>query len=202
LSSAALPVSTPTPSPRRRSTHSNHLDEAEQAIAAARDQQNEARDGYTQELAEVQEQLAAKEEVVDRYLTEYEYNKIDRKTVARRIEKLSEQIRQLRHRRDELTFLTDIDDQDLSTSYLTEIRDRIDEIISTGTTQERKTMCEVLLHELRIDEDTATPVINIPLSRDDIPSNLQADVRVTAQQAVRERPPIVGRTRRRANRAC
>jgi site-specific DNA recombinase len=177
-----------------RDFYTNHLDEAEQAIAAARDQQHQARDGYVQELAEVQEQLAAKEEVVDRYLTGYEDNKIDRDTVARRIEKLSDQIRQLRHRRDELTYLTDIDGQDLSISYLTEIRDRIGEIITTGTTQERKTMCEALLAELRIDGDTATPVINVPLSRDDIPLNLQvADVHVTAQEAVRERPPLVGR---------
>jgi site-specific DNA recombinase len=138
--------------------------------------------------------------VVDRYLTEYEDNKIDRETVARRIEKLSDQIRQLHHRRDELTYLTDIDDQDLSTSYLTEIRDRIGEIITTGTTQERKTMCETLLAELRIDGDTATPVINVPLSRDDIPPSLQvADARATAQKAVRERPPLVGRRRHHTN---
>jgi site-specific DNA recombinase len=176
-----------------RDFYTNHLDEAERAIADARNEQHQARDGYAHELAEVQEQLAAKEEVVDRYLTEYEDNKLDRETVARRIEKLSDQIRQLRHRRDELTYLTDIDDQDLSTSYLTEIRDRIGEIISTGTTQERKTMCEALLAELRIDGDTATPVINVPLSRDDIPTNLQVDVRGTTPEAVRERPPIVGR---------
>jgi hypothetical protein len=41
--------------------------------------------------------------------TEYEENKIDRDTVAQRIEKVSERIQQLRHRRDELTFLLDAD---------------------------------------------------------------------------------------------
>ena len=152
-----------------RDFYTNHLHEAEQAIAAARDDQRQARAGYTLELAELQEQLATREAVVDRYLTEYEDNKIDRETVASRIEKLSDQIRQLRHRRDELIFLTDIDDQASDTSYLAEIRDRIEEIISTGTPQERKTMCEVLLAELRIDGEIATPIINVPLSRDDIP---------------------------------
>ncbi len=57
-----------------------------------------ARGGYEQELADVEEQLAAKEEAIDRYLTDYEDNKIDRDTVAERIDKISEQIRQLRHR--------------------------------------------------------------------------------------------------------
>jgi hypothetical protein len=52
---------------------------------------------------------------------------------CRRIDKLSDQIRQLWNRRDELIFLTDVGDQDPSTSYLAEIRDRIEEIISTGT---------------------------------------------------------------------
>jgi site-specific DNA recombinase len=176
-----------------RDFYTNHLDEAEQAIAAARDEQHQARAGYTDELAEVQEQLAAKESVVDRYLTDYEDNKIDRETVARRIDKLSDQIRQLRHRSDELTFLTTLDDQDLDTSYLASIRDRIQEIIDTGTRQERKTLCEALLAELSIDGDTATPIINVPLSWDDIPASLHVDVPDTAAGAVRVRPPKVGR---------
>jgi hypothetical protein len=49
--------------------------------------------------------------VVDRYLTEYEDNKIDRDTVARRIEKISEQIRQLRHQRDEMIFLLEVEEK-------------------------------------------------------------------------------------------
>src|SRR5258706_9725244 len=79
----------------------------------------------------------------------------------------------------------------LSTGYLAEIRDRIKEIISTGAAQERKTMCEFLVAELRIDGNIATPIINVPLSRDDIPANLQPEVRATALEAVPVRPPIV-----------
>jgi hypothetical protein len=46
--------------------------------------------GHLQDrLAAVETPLAAKEEVVDRYLTEYENNKIDRETAARRIEKVT-----------------------------------------------------------------------------------------------------------------
>jgi site-specific DNA recombinase len=131
--------------------------------------------------------------VVDRYLTDYEDNKIDRDTVARRIDKLSEEVRQLRHRQDELIFLMDVNDEGFNTNHLADIRDRIEEIISTGTTQDRKTMCEALLDELRIDGNTAIPIIRVPLSRDDIPATLELDARETAPGAVRARPPIVGR---------
>lgn len=42
-----------------------------------------------------------KETVVDAYLADYEEGKIDRDIVARRIDKVSDQIRRLRYRRDE-----------------------------------------------------------------------------------------------------
>lgn len=122
--------------------YTNRLDEALDAIIASRAAHHQARATYKTELATVETQLAAKEEVVDRYLTEYEDNKIDR------------------------------------------------EIIATGTVQERKSMCEALLAELRIDGGAATPVIRIPLSRDDTPLTLQMDAR-TANNAVRARPPSV-----------
>ena len=51
-------------------------------------------------------------------------------------------------------------------------------------------MCEALLAELRIDGGVATPVIRIPLRRDDTPLILQTEAR-TAQKAVRARPPSV-----------
>jgi hypothetical protein len=162
------------------------------AIAASRAQHWQARTGYERELATVDEQLTAKEAVVDGYLTEYEDNKIDRDTVASRIEKISDQIRHLRHRRDELAFMLDLDAEPPDTSHLTEIRDRIVEIIDTGTGPERKALCEALLAELRIDgTQTATPVIRIPLNRANTPSILQAETRTTTRRAVRACPPSV-----------
>ena len=87
----------------------------------------------------------------------------------------------------------DVADEEPSVRHLTDIRDRIDEIISDGTVQERKAMCEALLDELRIDDNTATPIVRIPLSRDDIPAILELDTRTAPEGAVRERRPIVGR---------
>jgi site-specific DNA recombinase len=162
--------------------YTNRLDEALDAIIASRTAHHRARATYQSELTAVETQLAAKEDVVDRYLTEYEDNKI------------SGQIRQLRNRRDELIFLMDVDDDDPTAAHLIEIRDQIAEIIATGTVQERKSMCEALIAELRIDGSVATPVIHIPLSRDDTPLILQTEARTaTSTKAVRARPPSVGR---------
>ncbi len=173
--------------------YTNRLDQARCAIAAEHAHHQQARAGYEGELAAIEEQLAAKETIVDRYLGEYEDNKIDRDTVARRIEKISEQIRQLGHRRDELAFLIGAASDEPDETHLIEIRDRIIEIIETGTTPERKAMCEALLAELRIDGQTATPVIRVPLSREDTPSILQAEARTASRRAVRACPPSVGR---------
>jgi hypothetical protein len=151
------------------------------------------RNHHKRELATVDEQLNTKEALVDRYLPEYEQNGIDRDTVAQRVEKISEQIRHLRHRRDELTFLLELDGQPPDATHLTEIRDRVIEIIDTGTTPERKAMCEALLAELCIDGQTATPAIRIPLSIDDTPVVVRAEARTTHQSAVRAYPPSVGR---------
>lgn len=93
------------------------------------------------------EQLAVKEAIVDRYLTTYETNKIDHDTVASRVEKISEQIRQLRHQRDGLAFMLDLDGESRDDSHLTEIWNRGIEITETGTTPERKALCEALLAE-------------------------------------------------------
>jgi hypothetical protein len=138
--------------------------------------------------------LAAKEAIVDKYLTDYETNKIDHDTVATRIEKISEQIRQLRHQRDELMFMLDLDAETPDDSHLPAIRDRIVKIIDTGTTPERKALCETLLAELNIDDSlTATPVIRVPLSWADTPSLLKEEARTTNSKAVRARRPQVGR---------
>jgi hypothetical protein len=57
---------------------------------------------------------------------------------AERVEKISEKIRQPRHRRDELTFMLDLDGQTPDTAHLHEIRDRIIEVIDTGQPRNAK----------------------------------------------------------------
>ncbi len=54
-----------------RNYYTNRLDDAQLAIAAARSQHLQGRAGHEQELAVVVEELAAKEAIVDKYLTDY-----------------------------------------------------------------------------------------------------------------------------------
>ncbi len=177
-----------------RDFYTNRLDEARQALAATRTQHQQARAGHERDLTAIEEELATKETIVDKYLTDYENNKIDHDTVAGRVEKISEQIRQLRHQRDELAFMLDLDAEAPDDSHLTEIRDRVIEITKTGATPERKALCETILAELRIDDSfTATPVIRIPLSWADTPSLLQREARTANGEAVRACRPQVGR---------
>jgi site-specific DNA recombinase len=170
------------------------LDQARQAITAARAEHRHAQAGYERELATVTEQLAAKEAIVDTYLTDYEEKKIDRDIVARRIDKISEQIRRIRHRRDEPMFLLDDDSDEPDGAHPTQLRDRVTQIITTGTTPERKALCDALIAELRLDETaTATPVFRVPLTGEDTLAILGTTTRTTEKIVVRERPPALAR---------
>ncbi len=177
-----------------RDFYTHRYDLVAEAIAAARAEHTAARAAHQAEVATITGQLAAKEAVVDRYLTDYETDKIDRDTVAGRIEKLSAEIRQLRHRRDELTFTLDTEPAEPADAIHTTIRDHVDRIIDTGGSPERKALCEALIVEIRLNHDnTATPVFRIPLSSHDASAILDTQPGTATKQktAVRERPPPV-----------
>jgi len=156
---------------------------------------------YDAELATAKAQLAAKEAVVDKYLSDYEDDTIDKDTVARRINKISEEIRQLRHRRDELQLKIDAEPEELTAADLAAIRDHIAHIIDSGTTPERKALCDALIEKLQINGDrTATPVFRVPLTTHGSTILLERPTSANAQsQGVRERTPRVGRRLRHTN---
>ncbi len=175
-----------------RDFYTNQLDLARGAVAAARAERHEARSGIEDEVASIDKQLAAKEAIVDRYLADYEDNKIDRDSVARRVDKLAEQIRQLRQRRDELTFTLDMDAEEPDDGYLIDLRDQVTEIISAGTVQQRKALCEALISEIHLNgTSTAKLVFQVPLSRTDAVAILGMDARTADQTTVRACPPPV-----------
>lgn len=175
--------------------YTNRVDLITETIDAARRDHREARGRYETELATTKTQLAAKEAIVDKYLADYEDNKIDKDAVARRINKVSEEIQQLRHRRDELQLSIDTEPDELTPTDLAAIRDHIARIIDSGTTPERKALCEALIQELRINANqTATPVFRVPLSSSGTSALLaRATPTSAAKTAVRERTPRVGR---------
>jgi site-specific DNA recombinase len=117
------------------------------------------------ELVTIDARLAKTEAAVDRYLNDYEENALDRDTLARRVDTLASQARQLRHRRDEVLLNLDTEPDEPDPAELAAIRDHIIEIITTGSPEERKALCEATIAELRItDRTTATPVFRIPLT--------------------------------------
>jgi site-specific DNA recombinase len=177
-----------------RDFYTEQLDLAQDAVAAARAKRHQARSGLEGERASIEDQLAAKEAVVDKYLTDYEDNKIDRDAVARRVDKLAEQIRQLRQRRDELSFILDMDADEADDTYLIDLRDQVTEIISAGTVQQRKALCEALISEIHLNgTSTVTLAFQVPLSATDAVAILGPDTRTADQTTVRACPPPVRR---------
>jgi site-specific DNA recombinase len=163
-------------------------------VAAARSEQSANRAGLEADLATVQNQLATKEAIVDRYLADYEDNKIDKDVVARRVDKIAEQMRQLRQRRDELAFTLDRETDEPDDTYLTGVRDHVKEVIRSGSIQERKALCEALISEIHVTGDSqANLVLHVPLSATDAATILGVHAPTANQTTVRACPPPVRR---------
>ncbi len=85
-----------------RDFYTNRIDLITEVIGEAPRRPGQSPRRYQAELASVKGQLAAKETAVDKYLSDYEDGTLDREMVADRINKLSEEIKMLRYRRDDL----------------------------------------------------------------------------------------------------
>ena len=134
-----------------------------EVIGAVRDDHRKARSAYQDELAVVTGQLAAKDTAVDKYLADFEDNKIGRQVVARRVAQLSGDIDQLRHRRDALILALDVEPEASSDTELAEARQHLAEIIRTADLPERQALCDALIEELRLNANVlATPVFRTP----------------------------------------
>ena len=91
-------------------------------------------------------------------------------TVAERVNTLATQIRQLRHRRDELTLHLATTPTGPDAKHLDEIRRQITTITDTGTARERKALCDATIAELRIHGTTGQLVLNIPTTTTKLPA--------------------------------
>ena len=145
-------------------------------------------------MATITRQISTKENVIDRYLADYEDERIDRETVARRVEHLSTDLRQLRNRRDELTIILEQDtNPELPEAILDIVRDRVLDVLTHGSPPTRKALCDALIAELRINpNETVTPVFKVPLTSDEARTMLDmTSASPTPGKAVRERQPLV-----------
>ena len=143
--------------------YSDQVDLVAEAIAAVGEDHRKARTAYHDELAVVTGQLAAKNAAVDKYLTDFENDKISKQLVARRVAHLNEESEQLRHRRDALLLALDIEPDAPDDAALAEVREHIAEIICTADLPERQALCEALIEALRLGANgVATPVLRLP----------------------------------------
>jgi hypothetical protein len=161
----ALPTSDPacrTPATRGKPLHHarHHACPGSAGTLPRTWSRTEFRLSYEQELAALAGQLTAKDTSVDKYLAAYETSKINEAVVARRVDQLTSEIRQLRDRCDELTLLLDADSGEPHPDHLAEIPARIREIITTADAPLRRTLCDALIAEahLTTGSTSATPV--------------------------------------------
>jgi hypothetical protein len=80
------------------------------------------------------------------------------------------------------------------------IRDRIREVLTIGTPNTRKAMCEALIREIQIiADDTVRPVFKLPIDPDD-EGPAPTGPNPSSSIAVRALPTTVGRTWQNRNR--
>ncbi|MDT4994814.1 MAG: site-specific recombinase, partial [Actinoplanes sp.] len=137
-----------------------------EAIAAAQTDHRAARGAFDDELHTVTMAMAQKETAIDRYFSDYEDGTIDKARLETRIAKLGDEVTKLRHRRDELQLHLDTEPRQIAPGDLAKLSQHIANIIDTGTTAERKSLCEVTIAEVRINRktQTATPVFRVNLA--------------------------------------
>jgi site-specific DNA recombinase len=173
-----------------------------EAITAAQDDHRAARGAFDGELHTVTMAMAQKETAIDRYFNDYEDGTLDKARLETRIAKLGEEVTKLRHRRDELQLHLDTEPQQIAPGDLTKLSKHIANIIETGSTAERKSLCEVTIAEVRINQktQTATPVFRVNLApptapeakkKGSAPAENSAEAHSPCSEGVRERSPLV-----------
>jgi site-specific DNA recombinase len=149
-----------------RDFYRNHTHLLIDAVNTAREEHRATLAAAHAELKTVRAQLAHKEATIDDYFTDYETNKIDKALLERRIAKLSDELTQLRRRRDQLQLRIDDAPEQITPQQVATLGEDVHNIINYGTDTERKHLCELLIEELKINPATATatPIFRVNLT--------------------------------------
>jgi site-specific DNA recombinase len=171
-----------------------------EAIAAAQREYETNKAVVESELTAVTSQMSQVEASVDRYFGDYETGKIEKGLLERRIEKLGEDLRTLRRRRDELRLQLDDVPVPLAPEDLAALQRHIDGIIDHGTSQERKSLCEAAIDKIEIDlkASKAIPIFRCnltpprdPANANGAPTRTLVGAHNSSSRGVRERIPPV-----------
>jgi len=140
-----------------------HTDLLGEAIAAARVAYRAARTATEQELATVTGLLATKDAAVDRYLADFEHDKLSPAAVSRRVDQLAADIRRLRRRRDELLLRLDDDTGEPAQHQVDQTVAQFRQIVRGADAPLRRVLCDTLIVGLHINDDaTATAAFATP----------------------------------------
>ena len=142
--------------------YAEHCELLTDAIAAVADDHRAIRGAYRDELAVITGQLAAKTATVDKYLTDFESATLTPEVLERRVGQLTTEIERLRHRRDALRLILDVEPDTPDQHQLSQIPDRLFDIIQTAALPLRQSLCDALIEALRLGPNqTATPVLRV-----------------------------------------
>ncbi len=133
------------------------------AIAKAQASHAASADDKRAELAAAEHELGRTSAATDRYLAAFENGTLDPEDLAPRLAQLKARSAQLRARRDELAAQIAAAPTAPPAATLLQIAEHIDDIIRSGTQNQRKTLIETLIAQIKITgPDRIVPVFRIP----------------------------------------
>ena len=114
------------------------------------------------ELAALATQITNGQAAINRYHAAFENGTMDDAVAGPRIRELRHRLTQLQARHAQLADELDRQPAPPPPSTIARIREHLTEIMSSGTTTERKAAIETLIHEVRLTAQGAVPVFKIP----------------------------------------
>ena len=133
--------------------------------------------------------IKTKEAAIERYHQAFENGTMDDATAGHRLKTLQAEITQLKARVAELADTISTEPAMPAAGTIETIQDYLTDVITSGTTSERKAAIEALIAEIRITEEGVIPVFRIPSPRTPTPAG---DTTAT-EPAVRAMVRAVGR---------
>jgi site-specific DNA recombinase len=141
--------------------HQHHL--IADAIAQQQASHAASADGRRAELAAVEHELARTRAATDRYLTAFENGSLDPADLAPRLAHLKARTAQLHARHDELSAQIAAAPTAPPVATLLKIAGHIDDIVRSGTENQRKALIETLVARIKITgPDRIVPVFRMP----------------------------------------
>ena len=159
------------------------------AIAEAQASHAASENGRRGEITAAEHELAKTGAAIDRYLAAFEQGTLDSEDLAGRLAQLKTRSQQLRARHDELATQITAPPAAPPAATLRQVAEHIEDIIRSGTSNQRKALIEALVARIKITgPDRIVPVFRIPQPPATVHGN--RTVQPTAQRDPRARDAV------------